>query len=127
MIGHCSVMVFARFCSILVNKTTATRLLLLAATGWLFCVGSAPEARAIIAKNSHAVHASPSHPQTTASHKRKMKLRGCLSGGPVIAMHGRKLGAIGAHGRLLAPVGRAIYYTDGHQPCIPGKHVKRRG
>ncbi|MFT8719623.1 hypothetical protein [Acetobacter sp.] len=90
-------------------------------------MGSAPEARAILAKNSHTAHAASSSHSQTVSSKRKMKLRGCLSGGPVIAMHGRKLGAIGAHGRLLAPVGRAIYYTDGHRPCIPGKHVKRRG
>ncbi|MFT8898345.1 MAG: hypothetical protein ABF968_15515 [Acetobacter sp.] len=41
--------------------------------------------------------------------------------------HGRKLGAIGSHGKLLAPVGRAIYYTDSKHGCLPGKHVRRRG
>lgn len=68
-----------------------------------------------------------SAPHTKTHHTRKSALQGCLSGGSVIMTHGRKLGAIGSHGKLLAPVGRAIYYTDSKHGCLPGKHVRRRG
>lgn len=54
-------------------------------------------------------------------------LHGCLSSGPVIDTHGRKLRAIGSHGKLLAPVGSAVYYTDKRHSCMPGKHTRRRG
>ncbi|MCH4091342.1 hypothetical protein [Acetobacter sp.] len=60
-------------------------------------------------------------------HTKKSALQGCLSGGSVIVTHGRTLGAIGSHGKLLAPVGRAIYYTDSKHGCLPGKHTRRRG
>ncbi|WP_217410029.1 hypothetical protein [Acetobacter estunensis] len=73
-------------------------------------------------------HASaPSHHVTKRPARHHVALRGCLSGGAVIATHGHVLRDIGRRGRLLAPVGRAIYYTDRHHGCIPGKHARRRG
>ncbi|MCE0745018.1 hypothetical protein LWC05_14140 [Acetobacter sicerae] len=66
-------------------------------------------------------------PHSKTHHHKKSALQGCLSGGSVIVTHGRTLGAIGSHGKLLAPVGRAIYYTDGKHGCLPGKHIRRRG
>ncbi|NHN83488.1 hypothetical protein GOB93_02385 [Acetobacter musti] len=70
---------------------------------------------------SRTVH----HSKTPAHHH--YMLHGCLSAGPVIVTHGRKLRAIGRRGRLLAPVGRAVYYTDARHYCMPGKHTRRRG
>ncbi|WP_146882146.1 hypothetical protein [Acetobacter nitrogenifigens] len=70
-----------------------------------------------------------SRTRTAHAHTKKhhFMLRGCLSAGAVIPAHNRSMHPIGHGGRLFAPVGHAMYYTDAKGRCMPGKHARHRG